>query len=57
MFFKKAVEMPTADTALQGRATPIATAERHFVFDRPIKAPFADHIETAIFGMGCFLGR
>jgi len=56
MFFKKAAAMPAADTALPGRITPIATAERHFVFDRPLKGPFADNIETAVFGMGCFWG-
>ncbi|MEO0809795.1 MAG: peptide-methionine (S)-S-oxide reductase MsrA [Pseudomonadota bacterium] len=56
MFFRKSLEMPTAETALAGRAEPIATAERHFVFDRPLKKSFPDNIETAIFGMGCFWG-
>jgi len=56
MFFRKSLEMPTAETALAGRAEPIATAERHFVFDRPLEKSFPDNIETAIFGMGCFWG-
>ena len=56
MFFRKSVEMPTQDTALPGRAAVIQTAERHFVFDRPLKGPFPDGLETAVFGMGCFWG-
>ncbi len=56
MFFRKAAELPTADTALPGRSEAIPTAASHFVFDRPLKGPFAPAIETAIFGMGCFWG-
>ncbi len=56
MFFRKALEMPTAETALPGRADPIATADTHFVFDRPLKGPFGEQMETAVFGMGCFWG-
>ncbi|MEM8974507.1 MAG: peptide-methionine (S)-S-oxide reductase MsrA [Pseudomonadota bacterium] len=56
MFFRKAAEMPTADTALPGRAEQLPTAERHFVFDRPLKGPFPDGMETLVIGMGCFWG-
>ncbi|MGI9409543.1 MAG: peptide-methionine (S)-S-oxide reductase MsrA [Hyphomicrobiaceae bacterium] len=56
IFFRKAAEMPTSETALAGRPQSIPTAERHFVFDRPLKGPFADGLETAVFGMGCFWG-
>jgi len=56
MFFRKSADMPTAETALSGRAAVIQTAERHFVFDRPLKGPFPDGLETALFGMGCFWG-
>ena len=56
MFFRKAAEMPTAETALPGRAEQLPTAERHFVFDRPLKGPFADGLETMVVGMGCFWG-
>ncbi|MGI9522103.1 MAG: peptide-methionine (S)-S-oxide reductase MsrA [Hyphomicrobiaceae bacterium] len=55
MFAKSAV-LPTVDTALAGRPTAIKTAERHFIFDRPLKGPFGETMQTAIFGMGCFWG-
>lgn len=54
--FKKALEMPTADTALPGRAGAIPTAERHFVNGRPLKGPYPEGLETAQFAMGCFWG-
>jgi peptide-methionine (S)-S-oxide reductase len=54
--FRKTAEMPTAATALPGRASPIPTAERHFVNGRPLKGPYPDGLEIAIFGLGCFWG-
>ncbi len=56
MFFKKSAAMPTAETALKGRQTPIATARNHFVSKKPLQGPYADGQETAMFGLGCFWG-
>ncbi len=58
MFFssRKSYEMPGADEALPGRETPIATADSHFVNHRPLKPPFPDGLQQAIFGLGCFWG-
>ena len=56
MFFKKATDLPTPDTALPGRAEPLRTAAEHFVTGRPLKGPFPDGLETAEFAMGCFWG-
>ena len=57
MFFaKKPAELPTAQTALPGRAAPLHTAATHFVTGRPLKGPFPAGMETAEFGMGCFWG-
>src|SRR5450631_3391978 len=53
---RKKPEMPTAATALKGRAEPIATAPKHFVNGRPLKGPWPEGLETALFGMGCFWG-
>jgi peptide-methionine (S)-S-oxide reductase len=54
--FKKKLEMPTATTALPGRATAIPTASHHFVNGRPLKGPYPEGFETAMFGLGCFWG-
>src|SRR5205085_5223237 len=53
---KKKLEMPSAAEALPGRATPIPTAERHFVLGRPLKGPYPQGSAQALFGMGCFWG-
>ncbi|MBB5659929.1 peptide-methionine (S)-S-oxide reductase MsrA [Brevundimonas halotolerans] len=49
-------QMPTAETALPGRAEPLPTDEWHFVSGHPLKGPYPEGFETAVFGMGCFWG-
>jgi peptide-methionine (S)-S-oxide reductase len=57
MFFaRKNVEMVDAASALPGRERPLPVPERHEVLGTPLKGPFPDGVETAIFGMGCFWG-
>jgi len=56
LFSKKKPEMPTREQALKGRPTAIPTAEEHFIFGRPLKGPYPDGLELAMFGMGCFWG-
>ena len=56
MFFRKKLEFPTPATALKGRSTPIPTATTHFVNGRPLKGPYPDGTELAMFGLGCFWG-
>jgi peptide-methionine (S)-S-oxide reductase len=48
--------MPTAETAPPGRPSPIPTAEEHEVFSRPLKGPYPEGSEMAMFGLGCFWG-
>ncbi|ATU93135.1 peptide-methionine (S)-S-oxide reductase MsrA [Phyllobacterium zundukense] len=54
--FNKKTKMPEAAQALPGRATPVATAETHFVNGHALKGPWPDNLQTAMFGMGCFWG-
>jgi peptide-methionine (S)-S-oxide reductase len=53
---RKTLEMPSAEEALPGRATPIPTASRHFINGRPLKGPYPEGAERACFGLGCFWG-
>ena len=53
---RKKAEMVTPEDALNGRDNAIPTAERHFVFDRPLSLDVPDGMEVAMFGMGCFWG-
>ncbi|MHC3127139.1 methionine sulfoxide reductase A [Brevundimonas sp. GN22] len=56
MLLKKADTLPTADEALPGRAEPLATDTTHFVLGTPLKGPWPQGLEVAVFGMGCFWG-
>ncbi len=54
--FNRKTAMPTAETALPGRAEPIPTAEHHFVNGRALKGPFPEGLKTIYLGLGCFWG-
>ena len=54
--FLKKVAMPSAAEALPGRPDPIPTARSHHVNGRPLKGPFPEGLEMALFGLGCFWG-
>jgi peptide-methionine (S)-S-oxide reductase len=56
LFFRKKPGMPTPESALKGRQTPIPTARTHFVNGRDLKGPYPAGTEMAMFGMGCFWG-
>ena len=61
MFFlgdlmNKKTTMPKAEDALPGRDHPIPTATHHFISGRPLKGPYPEGLETAMFGLGCFWG-
>lgn len=56
LFSRSKPEMVSADKALPGRATPIATADRHFVTGEPLNGPFPESAQVIVLGLGCFWG-
>jgi peptide-methionine (S)-S-oxide reductase len=55
-FLTRKSDMVDAARALPGRAQPIAVPARHEVLGTPLRPPFPEPFETAIFGLGCFWG-
>ncbi|MGH2841129.1 MAG: peptide-methionine (S)-S-oxide reductase MsrA [Solirubrobacteraceae bacterium] len=53
---KHKTALPDPETALPGRDEPMPVPERHFVLDAPLRPPFPDDTEQAVFGLGCFWG-
>jgi peptide-methionine (S)-S-oxide reductase len=56
LFTRKQVSLVDASSALLGRADEMPVPAKHEVLGTPLKGPFPDGIETAIFGLGCFWG-
>ncbi|MBS0297136.1 MAG: peptide-methionine (S)-S-oxide reductase MsrA [Proteobacteria bacterium] len=54
--FQKMLDMPTPEAALPGRSEPLRTDEVHYVTGRPLKGPYPEGFQTAMFAMGCFWG-
>jgi peptide-methionine (S)-S-oxide reductase len=53
---RKPLSLPSADQALPGRSQAIPTAKTHFVSGAPLKGPYPEGAEKALFGLGCFWG-
>jgi peptide-methionine (S)-S-oxide reductase len=54
--FGKKLTIPSREEALPGRAQPMPVPATHFVNGNPLKPPFPEGMEMAMFGMGCFWG-
>ena len=49
------LRVPSPAEALPGRSEAVSVSERHFVLGTPLRDELT-HLETALFGMGCFWG-
>jgi peptide-methionine (S)-S-oxide reductase len=56
MLFKDKTKRVAPERALPGREQEMAVPERHAVLGTPLRPPFPQGIEVAIFGLGCFWG-
>ena len=56
LFTRKQPNMVDAESALPGREQEMPVPAKHEVLGTPLKGPFPEGVETAIFGMGCFWG-
>ena len=54
--FGKKLSIPSSQEALPGRAEPMPVPAHHFVNGNPLKPPYPDGMELAMFGLGCFWG-
>jgi peptide-methionine (S)-S-oxide reductase len=55
-FLARKLRLPSPEEALPGRGTPMVVAPRHAVLETPMRPPFPDGLEVAIFALGCFWG-
>ncbi len=53
---RKPLTIPSPADALPGRDQALPTAENHFVNGVPLKGPYPEGFEKAMFGLGCFWG-
>jgi peptide-methionine (S)-S-oxide reductase len=56
LFGKKSAQLPAAGDALAGRSEQMKISDKHFVTGNPLRPPFPENLEIAIFAMGCFWG-
>jgi peptide-methionine (S)-S-oxide reductase len=56
MFAHKKTVMPNPHEALPGREEAMPVPDWHFVNQNPLRPPFPEGMQIAMFGMGCFWG-
>ncbi|EDX75032.1 methionine-S-sulfoxide reductase [Coleofasciculus chthonoplastes PCC 7420] len=54
--FGKKLSLPKPEEALPGREEPMSVPANHYVNGNPLKPPYPEGMEMAMFGMGCFWG-
>jgi peptide-methionine (S)-S-oxide reductase len=56
MFTNRKAKMIEASQALPGRNVSMEVTAKHFVNGNSINPPFSEHLQCAVFGLGCFWG-
>ncbi len=56
LFSRDKTRLVGPDEALPGRSTAVAVPDNHLVLGTPLRPPFPDGSESAVFAMGCFWG-
>ena len=54
--FQRKLVLPSSEDALPGRSFAIPVTHHHTVLGTPLTGPFAERLEVAQFGLGCFWG-
>jgi len=54
--FDRKRKMVDAASALPGRSDVMPVPDAHHVNGHPLRAPFPQHLQRAVFGLGCFWG-
>lgn len=54
--FGKKQNLPTPEQALPGRDKAMPVPSSHYVNGNPLKPPYPEGLEMAMFGLGCFWG-
>ncbi|HIK38905.1 MAG: peptide-methionine (S)-S-oxide reductase MsrA [Geminocystis sp.] len=52
----KKLTMPKPEEALPGRSQKMPIPAKHYVNGNPMRPPYPENMELAMFGMGCFWG-
>ncbi|MEM8676079.1 MAG: peptide-methionine (S)-S-oxide reductase MsrA [Cyanobacteria bacterium P01_G01_bin.67] len=52
----KSATIPSPQEALPGRSQSMPVPDKHHVNGNPLKPPFPENLEQAVFGLGCFWG-
>src|SRR5512134_1655304 len=55
-FMKKMKSLLPPESTLPGRTEAMRVPAKHFVNGHPLKPPFPEGMQQAVFGMGCFWG-
>lgn len=56
LLLKTKIRLANKEEALPGREQKMSVAEQHYVNKHPLRTPFPENTQRALFGLGCFWG-